>query len=109
MLAMWKSEKQTADGRRQTAGRILLRQSKAGIQSHFVSCLLLSAVCLLAFGCRRDMQDQPKMKPYRATVFFKDGLSSRPLVEGTVPRGFLKTDTEFFTGKKAGRALSAKT
>jgi mono/diheme cytochrome c family protein len=25
-------------------------------------------------------------------------------VEGTVPRGFLKTDTEFFTGKKAGRA-----
>jgi mono/diheme cytochrome c family protein len=53
------------------------------------------------------MQDQPKMKPYRATVFFKDGLSSRPLVEGTVPRGFLKTDTEFFTGKKAGRATSA--
>ena len=49
------------------------------------------------------------MKPYRATVFFKDGLSSRPLVEGTVPRGFLKTDTEFFTGKKAGRASSATT
>jgi mono/diheme cytochrome c family protein len=49
------------------------------------------------------MQDQPKMKPYRSTVFFKDRLSSRPLVEGTVPRGFLKTDTEFFTGKKPGR------
>ena len=47
------------------------------------------------------------MKPYRSTVFFKDGLSSRPLVEGTVPRGFLKTDTEFFTGKKAGRTNSA--
>jgi mono/diheme cytochrome c family protein len=47
------------------------------------------------------------MKPYRASVFFKDGLSSRPLVEGTVPRGFLKTDTEFFTGKKAGRTSSA--
>ncbi|MBA2705495.1 MAG: cytochrome c [Blastocatellia bacterium] len=44
------------------------------------------------------------MKPYRSTVFFKDRLSSRQLVEGTVPRGFLKTDTEFFTGKKAGRA-----
>lgn len=49
------------------------------------------------------------MKPYRASVFFKDGLSSRPLVEGTVPRGFLKTDTEFFTGKKAGRAPSTAT
>ncbi len=47
------------------------------------------------------------MKPYRSTVFFKDGLSSRQLVEGTVPRGFLKTDTEFFTGKKATRANSA--
>ena len=46
------------------------------------------------------------MKPYRSTVFFKDGLSSRPLVEGTVPRGFLKTDTEFFTGKKASKASS---
>ncbi|MGH9881140.1 MAG: c-type cytochrome [Pyrinomonadaceae bacterium] len=26
----------------------------------------------------------------------------RPPVEGTVPRGFLRTDTEFFTGKKKG-------
>ncbi len=43
------------------------------------------------------------MKPYRSTVFFKDGLSTRPSIEGTVARGFLKTDTEFFTGKKAGK------
>jgi mono/diheme cytochrome c family protein len=50
------------------------------------------------------MQDQPKMKPFRSSTFFRDGQSSRQLVEGTVPRGFLKTDTEFFTGKKAGRA-----
>ncbi len=44
------------------------------------------------------------MKPYRSTTFFRDGLSSRPPIEGTVARGFLKTDTEFFTGKKAGKA-----
>src|SRR6476659_3902938 len=106
MLAMWKSKKQTADGRRQMADEMRPRRLTAGFQARFVSCLLLSAVCLLGFGCRRDMQDQPKMKPYRSTVFFKDGLSSRPLVEGTVPRGFLKTDTEFFTGKKAGRTSS---
>ena len=54
------------------------------------------------------MQDQPKMKPYRSSTFFRDGLSSRPPVEGTVPRGFLKTDTEFFTGKKAGRAATPR-
>ena len=46
------------------------------------------------------------MKPYRSTTFFTDGQSSRQLVEGTVPRGFLKTDTEFFTGKKAGRTTA---
>ena len=103
MLAMWKSEEQAADGRRQTAGSGFLRSLNAGFESRFVSCLLLSAVCLLTFSCRRDMQDQPKMKPYRSSTFFGDGLSWRPPVEGTVARGFLKTDTEFFTGKKAGK------
>jgi cytochrome c5 len=47
------------------------------------------------------MQDQPKMKPFRGTTFFGDGLSSRQPIEGTVARGFLRTDTAFFTGKKS--------
>jgi len=44
------------------------------------------------------------MKPYRASTFFRDGLSTRPPIDGTVPRGYLKTDTEFYTGKKAGKS-----
>ena len=104
---MWRSEKQTADGRRQTAGSSFLRPLNAGFELRFLSCFLLSAVCLLTFACRRDMQDQPKMKPYRSSIFFRDGLSTRPPIDGTVARGFLKTDTEFFTGKKAGRANAA--
>jgi mono/diheme cytochrome c family protein len=103
---MWKSERQTADSRRQTAGRRPRRALNAGFESRFVSCLLLGAVCLLSFGCRRDMQDQPKMKPFRSSTFFRDGLSTRQPIEGTVARGFLKTDTEFFTGKKAGKTTS---
>lgn len=63
---------------------------------------LLLALLLLTGACRQDMQDQPKMKPYRGTSFFGDGLSARHPVEGTVPRGYLRTDREFFTGKKAG-------
>ncbi len=55
------------------------------------------------------MHDQPKMKPYRSSTFYSDGLSTRPRVEGTIPRGFLMTDTEYFTGKKAGRGTSATT
>lgn len=69
--------------------------------------LLLTAYCLLlTTACRRDMQDQPKMKPFRSSTFFRDGLSTRPPIEGTVARGFLKEDTEFFTGKKAGRPVA---
>lgn len=72
--------------------------------------LLLFACCLVMMtGCRTDMHDQPKMKPYRSSTFFSDGLSSRPRVEGTVPRGFLMTDTEYFTGKKAGRGTGSTT
>lgn len=64
-------------------------------------CLLLSAFCLLSSaGCRQDMQDQPKYTAYQSSGFFRDGLSSRQLVEGTVPRGYLRADREFYTGKK---------
>src|SRR6185503_2602182 len=58
-------------------------------------------------GCRRDMQDQPKMKPLRGTTFFGDGLSARQPIQGTVARGFLRADTEFFTGKKSGTTAAA--
>ena len=66
----------------------------------------LLAFCLLPFAfylsaCRRDMQDQPKVIAYRESKFYKDGTGSRPLVEGTVPRGYLRQDREFYFGKKA--------
>ena len=57
---------------------------------------------MLISGCRRDMQDQPKIKPLRGTTFFRDGLGSRQPILGTIPRGYLRSDTEFFTGKRAG-------
>ena len=40
------------------------------------------------------------MKPFRSSTFFSNGMSSRPPVTGTVPRGFLRADKAFFTGKK---------
>ena len=43
------------------------------------------------------MQDQPRMKPYRGIAFQK---GSQPLIEGTVPRGYLRENREFFFGKK---------
>ena len=52
------------------------------------------------------MQDQPKMKPLRGTTFFGDGLSSRRPIEGTIPRGYLRENSELFTGKKSGTATA---
>ena len=46
------------------------------------------------------------MKPFRSSPFFRDGLSTRPPIEGTVARGYLKTDTEYYTGKKAGKTAA---
>ena len=45
------------------------------------------------------MHNQPKYRPLRASTFFADGSSARPLVEGTVARGTLQEDEAFFTGK----------
>ena len=53
------------------------------------------------------MQDQPKIKPLRGTTFFRDGLGSRQPIEGTIPRGYLRSNTEFYTGKKAGTQANA--
>ncbi|MFN0152630.1 MAG: c-type cytochrome [bacterium] len=45
------------------------------------------------------MRNQPRHRPLDASSFFADGRSSRPLVEGTVPRGFLRADTHLYEGK----------
>jgi mono/diheme cytochrome c family protein len=68
--------------------------------SQYLLVLLLAAHSALFISCRRDMQDQPKTIAYRASAFYKDGTGSRSLVEGTVPRGFLRENREFFLGKK---------
>ena len=54
------------------------------------------------------MQDQPKYKVYRASRSFEDGLSSRPLVAGTIPRGYLREDKLYYTGKGGGGAQSGQ-
>ena len=59
----------------------------------FAFCLLLAA------GCRQDMHNQPKYRGLRASTFFENGSSARPLVEGTIARGTLQEDLAFSTGK----------
>jgi hypothetical protein len=62
--------------------------------------VLLLAVLATA-GCN-DMADHQRMKPLERSEFFADGISSRPLMEGTVARGQLRLDQHLYEGKENG-------
>jgi mono/diheme cytochrome c family protein len=67
--------------------------------------LSLAVATLLGLtGCelRQAMYDTGRVKPYEASEVFADGRSARPLVEGTVARGYLRNDDALHTGKVNG-------
>jgi mono/diheme cytochrome c family protein len=99
---MWKSRhvKDTETSRHGDTEKSVAYSAPRVYLSHGFSFLFLLLLLTIATACRRDMQDQPKMKPLRGTSFFTDGLSGRQPVEGTIPRGYLRADTAFYTGKK---------
>jgi mono/diheme cytochrome c family protein len=68
--------------------------------------LSIGLLVLLAAGCRQDMHDQPKQKPFRESDFFSDRRSARPFVAGTVARGTLREDALLYTGKLPSGALT---
>jgi mono/diheme cytochrome c family protein len=74
-------------------------------------CLLVSACCLLSLGCRMDMQDQPRYEAYEAgdVKYSQRGSASRQLVQGTVPRGFLREDSLLYRGVADGGGASGQT
>jgi len=61
--------------------------------------VLVALLAVAGLGCRQDMHDQPKYKPYRQSEFFSDGRAMRPFVAGTVARGTLREATPFNTGR----------
>jgi mono/diheme cytochrome c family protein len=54
---------------------------------------------LLLAGCSQQMAQHAGYKPLARDDFFADHRASRPLIEGTVARGQLRTDSALFTGK----------
>lgn len=68
-------------------------------------CVFVVSLIALLAGCRRDMQDQPKFRPYRGTKFFGDERSARPLVAGTVARGQLQEES-LLAAAKSGPAFA---
>jgi mono/diheme cytochrome c family protein len=82
--------------------RNAMRDSRCAMRGLVAGVLLLAAS-----GCRQDMHNSPKAIPLRESVFFKNGSSARPLVEGTVARGTLQDDAAFFTGKNGAAVVDA--
>ncbi len=66
---------------------------------------LLLAVLLLV-GCRQDLYNQPKKKPYAASEFFDDGRAARPPVPGTIARGQLNDDPHLYAGRVNGQLVT---
>jgi len=66
------------------------------------AAVLLGAI-VWTTGCRNDMHNQPRYKPFAASDFFGDGRSARPAIADTVARGQLRVDEARYTGKLAGK------
>ncbi|MDB6056858.1 MAG: quinol:cytochrome c oxidoreductase monoheme cytochrome subunit [Verrucomicrobiales bacterium] len=63
-------------------------------------CVFMICVVAASAGCRRDMFNQPSLRPLERTDAFRDNeMASRPVVPNTVARDQLEEDTEFYTGK----------
>ncbi|MCS7157936.1 MAG: cytochrome c [Blastocatellia bacterium] len=82
--------------------RGIARQTSARTRGWWGVGLLL-ALALGGSACRQDMHDQPRYEPLEGSTFFADSRASRPLVEGTVPRGFARMDEHLYTGKVRGQ------
>ena len=76
-----------------------VKLARSGVAIFVVLCALLTTT-----GCelRQKMWDQPSYRTYQESEFFEDGSSARPLVEGTVARGFLREDDHYYRGKVDG-------
>lgn len=64
---------------------------KRAARSTLCAALLAAALAPLGAGCDENILDpmadrQPKVKPYKESAFYEDGLGMRAPPEGTVPR-----------------------
>jgi mono/diheme cytochrome c family protein len=61
----------------------------------------LAAAVMIA-SCHDPMQDRGRIKPLEPSATFPDGMSARPTVPGTIPRGALAADAHLDEGRIAG-------
>jgi mono/diheme cytochrome c family protein len=82
-------------------GLLLCWPGGRGSRRAFALLLALASIA----GCHRDMRDQPRFEPLEETEFFRDGMSARPPIPGTIAVGQLQEDEAFSTGKQDGQLV----
>ena len=80
-------------------------KSRREMQRAFGIALLVAGVAG-ATACRQDMHDTPRFEPLEKSDFYDDHRSERPIIEDTVPRGWLMADDAFATGKVNGQFVA---
>jgi len=80
-------------------------KSRREMQRAFGIALLVAGVAG-ATACRQDMHDTPRFEPLEKSDFYDDHRSERPIIEDTVPRGWLMADDAFATGKVNGQLVA---
>jgi mono/diheme cytochrome c family protein len=66
----------------------------------------LGVIVLTLPGCRQDMYNQPRTKPYSETNFFSNGSTARPLPAHTVQYHGARQNESFYTGLSNGVLLA---
>jgi mono/diheme cytochrome c family protein len=94
----------TSDKAKVKRQKAKVKKSRLAPRRVLASFFLFPFSFFLLTACRQDMQDTPRYEVYEPSTFFDDGQASRPLVEGTVPRGerFRNADAYEYTGREAG-------
>ena len=62
-------------------------------------------VLIVLAGCNRRWLINPDTSRSVRSTFFGDDRAARPLVEGTVARGQLRSDEHLYTGKERGKLV----
>lgn len=83
-----------------------MRLPAAALRAGLIALVALGG--LGAIGCRQDMHDQPKLKPYRSSQFFVNGSGMRNLPAHTVARGSLQENTHFYTGRMPDGSMATE-
>jgi len=73
------------------------------LRATIIRALLVFALPMLTGCWKENMGSQPKAKPLQESDFFADGTTARPLVDGTVARGYLELDSHLYRGFVDGK------